>query len=239
MTAVVLAKLIAIPGFSEPFSSLSHLAGAVMFAVLTVPLLRRAHPGLPNYRGRRFSLLVFSFGAVFLLSMSGVYHLLSPEGTGRQILQRLDHAAIFVLIASSFTPIHVILFRGWGKWGVLALVWSLAITALVLKTIYFNEMPVMLGLLMYLGLGWVGLGTGIALWRKRGFRFVAPILWGGLAYSIGAVLEFAQSPVIIPGVIQWHEVFHIAVLMGLAFHWSFIFSIADAELKTQEHSFSP
>ncbi|MEQ8211163.1 MAG: hemolysin III family protein [Lacipirellulaceae bacterium] len=232
MTAAFLAKLIPIPGFSEPFSSLSHLAGAVLFAALTVPLLRRAHKGLSDYRSRRIGLLIFSFGAVFLLSMSGVYHLLSPSGAGRQVLQRLDHAAIFVLIASSFTPIHLILFRGWGKWGVLVLIWSLAITAIVLKTVYFNEMPVMLGLLMYLGLGWVGLGTGIAIWRRRGFAFVAPILWGGLAYSIGAVLEFVKSPIIIPGVIQWHEVFHIAVLMGLAFHWSFIYSIADAEPRT-------
>ncbi|QDS99511.1 PAQR family membrane homeostasis protein TrhA [Adhaeretor mobilis] len=213
------------PGFSEPFSSLSHLAGAVLFAALAVPLWKRANGNLLYRR----SLMVFSLGSVFLLSISGVYHLLTPGTAGRAVLQRLDHAAIFVLIASSFTPMHVILFRGRARWGVLALIWGLALTAIVVKTVYFSQLPQVLGLAMYLGLGWVGLGTGIALWRKRGFQFVMPILWGGLAYSIGAVLEFTNWPVLVPGVVQWHEVFHIAVLIGLAFHWSFIYSIADGK----------
>ena len=62
------------------------------------------------------------------------------------------------------------------------------------------------------------------------FDFVEPILWGGIAYSIGAVLEFVHWPVLVPGVVQWHEVFHIAVLIGLGFHWAFVYAIADGKL---------
>ena len=218
--------LIAIPGFSEPFSSLSHLLGAGVFAALTPLMLQRGRGNVT----RLISLGVFCFAAVFLLSMSGVYHLLSPDGTARAVLRRLDHAAIFVLIASSFTPVHVILFRGVACWGVLLAIWSLAIASISLKTVYFAAWPEWLGLVLYLGMGWIGLGSGLALWRRYGFVFIEPILFGGLAYSIGAVLEALSQPVLIPGVIQSHEIFHVAVILGLAFHWSFVYSIADGRL---------
>src|SRR6478672_10312211 len=97
-----------IPGFSDPFSSLTHLLGAGAFACLT-PLLILKGRGDP---WRVASLGVFAFSTVFLLAMSGTYHLLSPGTPGRAVLQRLDHAAIFVLIAGTFTPFHCILFRG-------------------------------------------------------------------------------------------------------------------------------
>ena len=57
-----------------------------------------------------------------------------------------------------------------------------------------------------------------------------PVFWGGVAYSAGAVLDALQWPILIPGVIQWHEVFHVAVLIGLSLHWSFVFAIADGRL---------
>ena len=215
-----------IPGFANPFSSLSHLLGAGVFLLLSVLLVRRGR----GDAGRVASLVVFGFGSVFLLSISGVYHLLDPNGAPRVVLRVLDHAAIFVLIACSFTPIHAILFRGVGRWGMLLLIWTIAIVSITLKSVYFNTMPAGLGLAMYLGMGWVGLGSGIALLRRFPFSMIETMLWGGLAYSIGAVLEALQWPVLIPGVVQWHEVFHLAVLVGLAFHWSFIYAIADGRL---------
>jgi channel protein (hemolysin III family) len=215
-----------IPGFADPFSSLSHLFGAGVFLALSYFLIRRG-------RGdwlRVASLVVFSGGSVLLLSISGVYHLLDRGGGARPIMQILDHAAIFVLIACTFTPVHVILFHRAGRWGVLTFVWAYAYTAIALKILYFDSMPPALGLALYLGMGWIGAYTGWSVWRRFGFHFMEPILWGGIAYSIGAVLEFMRWPVIMPGVIQWHEVFHIAVLIGLGFHWGFIYSMADGRL---------
>ncbi len=220
-------SLTAIPGFAEPFSSLSHLAGAGLFLVMSVFLVLRGR----GNTARVASLAIFSFGSVFLLSISGVYHLLDPKGDARYVLKVLDHAAIFVLIACTFTPVHMILFHRWGQWGVLTLVWGYAGAAILLKTIYFDSMPDALGLGLYLGMGWIGAYTGFSVWRRFGFHFMEPILWGGLAYSLGAVLEFMRWPVVWPGVVQWHEVFHLAVLIGLAFHWSFIYSIADGRLS--------
>ena len=214
--------MLSIPGFSDPVSSLTHLAGAVVFAILSAFLVAR---GRGDAR-RVTSLAVFAFSCVLLLSFSGVYHLLSPGTTARGVLMRLDHAAIFVLIAGSFTPVHVILLRDLWHWHLLAWIWLAALAGVVLKTVYFEVTPESLGLLMYLGLGWLGLISTVVLARRFGVRFVLPLVWGALAYTIGAVVDFQGWPVLIAGIVGPHEVFHLAVLAGISFHWAFILGIA-------------
>jgi len=214
--------MLSIPGFSDPVSSLTHLAGALVFAVLGGFLIARGRGEAP----RVISLTVFVFSCVLLLSLSGVYHLLTPETAARGVLARLDHAAIFVLIAGSFTPVHVILLRYRWQWHLLAWIWAAAIAGLTLKTVYFDTIPAWLGLLMYLALGWLGLVSTVALARRFGVRFVLPLVWGALAYTIGAVAEFLAWPVLVRGIVGPHEVFHLAVLAGIAFHWAFISRIA-------------
>jgi channel protein (hemolysin III family) len=131
-----------------------------------------------------------------------------------------------VLIAGSFTPVHVILLRQRWHGHLLAWIWGAAIAGLTLKTIYFNAVPTWLGLLMYLGLGWLGVISTVALARSFGVRFVLPLVWGALAYTFGALADFANWPTLIPGVVGPHEIFHLAVIAGVSFHWAFISSIA-------------
>jgi channel protein (hemolysin III family) len=216
-----------IPGFSEPVSSIMHLLGAGVFTVLSVSLLRRGRENV----GRVFLLGVFAFACVFLLSMSGVYHLLSPGGAGREVMRRLDHAAIFTLIAATFTPIHGILFSGWRRWLPLTFIWAAAVTGICLKTIFFNSIPYWLGLATYLLLGWFGLISAIMLWKRFGPSYVTLPLLGGLAYTVGAIIEVVNWPVLIRGVVGPHEVFHIAVLAGIGFFWSFVHAIAAGDMS--------
>jgi channel protein (hemolysin III family) len=209
---------IPIPGFSEPFSSISHLFSAVIMLVLGGIIIWRS-------RGSRRHVItysIFTFCGVFLLSMSGVFHLLEPNSTGRHVLQRLDHAGIFLLIAGTFTPIHGILFEGWWRWGMLIPIWTIAITGLTLKTIFFIDFPEWFGLTLYLGLGWLGVISAVVVKRRYGFKTILPLIYGAIAYSSGAVMEFLRTPVIISGVIGPHELFHIAVLFGLGFHFYFV-----------------
>jgi channel protein (hemolysin III family) len=214
--------MLSIPGFSDPVSSLSHLAGALVFAILGGFLIVR---GRGNAR-RVLALAVFAFSCVLLLSLSGVYHLLTPQTAARGVLLRLDHAAIFVLIAGSFTPVHAILLHERWQRYLLAGIWAAAIIGLVLKTVFFNATPQWLGLLMYLGLGWLGVISTVALARRFGVRFILPLVWGALAYTIGALVDFASWPVLVAGVIGPHELFHVGVLAGISFHWWFIHGIA-------------
>jgi channel protein (hemolysin III family) len=218
-----------IPGFSDPVSSLTHLLGAGAFACLTPFLLLKGR-GDPR---RLVSLGVFAFSVVFLLAMSGTYHLLSPGTGGRAVLRRLDHSAIFVLIAGTFTPLHTILFRGAWRWTPLVVLWVLATAGVALTAVFFGDTPEWLGLLFYLGMGWLGVVSGAELWRRYGGRFLRPLALGGLAYTVGAVLEFLRWPVVIAGVIGPHELFHVFVLLGAGLHWRFVWTFAGGTLPAR------
>lgn len=214
--------VISIPGFADPVSSISHLVAAVGFAVAAVPLLRSAR-GHPR---RMLALGIYAGSVVLLFAMSGVFHLL-PHGTGgRTVLQRLDHASIFVLIAGTFTAVHGILFRGWLRWGVITFVWVVTATAIPLKTVFFDAMPESLGMTLYLAFPWIGFISGFLLWRRRGVHYVAPLVLGGVAYTLGAVVEFQRWPNPWPGVVQAHELFHFAVIAGAVLQWRFCAMIA-------------
>jgi channel protein (hemolysin III family) len=163
---------------------------------------------------------------VLLLAVSGVYHLLANYTSGRTVFQRLDHAGIFVLIAGSFTVVHGLLFRGWLRSGVIAFVWIVTATAIPLKTMFFAEVPEWLGLTLFLAFPWLGLGSCLLLWHRRGLRYVAPLFLGGAAYTIGAVIEFVRWPNPWPGVIHAHELFHLLVIAGVWLHWRFCATIA-------------
>jgi channel protein (hemolysin III family) len=146
------ADLYHLPGFSEPFSVITHLLGAVVFLILGVRLLRRGRGNC----SRVVFLGIYAVFCVLLLSMSGVYHMMVRGGGAHRVLERLDHGAIFVLIAGTFTPTLGILFRGWLRWGQLVLIWAAAITGITLKTIFFDDLVEWLGLSFYLTLGWFG-----------------------------------------------------------------------------------
>jgi len=216
-----------LPGFEEPVNSWTHLAAAFAFFSLTLYLLR------PSGIGRKhiLSILVFGFTCVFLFSMSGVYHLLETGGTARYVLRILDHAGIYMLIAGSFTAIHGVLFQGFMRWGVISLVWILAVNGITLGTIFFDDIPDFLNLIFFLGFGWLGVFTGVMLWKQKGFAFIRYFLLGGLAYTVGAILEFYQAPVIINGVIGGHELFHVCVILGTTFHWVFVIQSIKKEKK--------
>lgn len=213
-------------GFSDPVSSMTHLLGALVFLIIGIVSLVRYHQ---NWR-HSLALGLFVFAVIFALSMSGVYHLLTPDTTGRTVLQRLDHAAIFFLIAASFTPIHALLFRGFNAWGILALIWTVSITGITLKTIFFNDMPEWMGLLFYLGLGWLGIYTAMLLIKHFGFNYAKFLFFSALAYTLGAILDFTKFPVLINHVLGAHEIFHLCVLAGISFHWLFLFKRVHPQL---------
>lgn len=207
-----------LPGFYEPFNAISHLVAAAIFAVLGVKLVRfgRGDPA------RVLFLVVYSLSTVFLLSMSAVFHMTVRGGTASRVMERLDHGAIFILIAGTFTAVHGILFRGAARWIPLALVWCVAATCVTLKTVFFESLPEWVGLSFYLGMGWGVALTAIPIFHRHGVAYLAPLFAGGAAYSIGAVMEAMGWFVVIPGVVQAHEIWHLAVLAGALLHWRFV-----------------
>lgn len=215
-------------GFNEPVSSLTHFGGAIACALGAGPLVRKAlrTPGGAG-RWRIAGLLTFVLSAVFLLVSSGFFHKGVDDGLTRRVFQRLDHDGIYLLIAGTFTPVHIILFRRVWRWGVLAFIWAVAITGVALTSVFMGDMPHWLSMTLYLGMGWCGLGSFISLGVRHGVRSIIPLVLGGVAYSVGALADWSLDDAV-PRWLGGHEVFHVCVLLGLALHWRYIWTIADA-----------
>jgi channel protein (hemolysin III family) len=217
---------LAAAGINDPVSSLTHLVGAIAFAWLGVSLVREAEgDGV-----RRVAVVVFAFSCALMLLVSGLYHMSAQGGVARYVMQRVDHAAVFILIAATFTPLHAILLRGRGRWGVLAGVWALALAGLALKSMYFNSMPEWVSLALYLAFGWLGIASVVTIGQRLGAAFVRPLLFGAVAYTAGAFADFAHWPAPISPMIGSHELFHVAVLAGIGFHWNFVREFASGKV---------
>ena len=121
----------------ELFSAWTHLISAVIAGIVGLVWILR----IKARKRVKTGLIVMVLGTVLMFSMSGFYHLMPEGGTARLVLQYLDHAAIFVMIAATFTPIHLILFKGWFRWAPLSGVWGFAGLAILLKCLFFDGIP--------------------------------------------------------------------------------------------------
>ncbi|MCC7387811.1 MAG: hemolysin III family protein [Phycisphaerales bacterium] len=206
---------------TDPVSTITHATGAIVFALLSIDLLRRGR----GHPGRLAALAIFAGSSVLLLAASTAFHAAPAGSTTRSVLQRVDHAAIFILIAGTFTAIHAIRFRGLMRWGLIALIWTLAAAGIAIKTVFFTLVPEWLGVSLYLAMGWMGLAAMIGTWRTWGPRAALLMLAAGLAYTAGALVEMTNWPTLTPA---WgpHEVFHLFVLLGLSLFWLDIRAIA-------------
>lgn len=205
-------------GFEEPFNSWSHLLGALAVGILLISLFKKGGTG----RKHPVPIVIFAFSCIFLLSMSGVYHQLPRETTARYVLRILDHAGIFLLIAGTLIAVHEVLFLGLMKWGVIILASMIATLGITFGTIYFDELPSYMTHSIFLAFGWLGMVSVIGIWKLKKTISIKYLLYGGLAYSFGAIIDWIQYPVLIPDYFGPHELFHIAVLIGVTYHWYFL-----------------
>lgn len=217
----VLAPVYSLPGFAEPVGSLSHLVGAAVFAALGLVLIVRAD-GLAN----RLALAVFAVSSVTLLSISAVCHMLAEGSGGRAVLNVLDGAAIFVLIAGSHTGVHGLFFRGRALWWPIGLMWGLTAAAIALRGAAPGAVPGAAMTAAYLLAGWGAGLTGVVLWRRLGIRRVMLPLLGGIVYSAGGILLALRQPTLIDRVVGPPEVWHFATLVALSLFWLFLFQNA-------------
>ena len=214
-------KLVHFIGLNDPISSISHLIAAVA-ALMGAFFLHKKGRGDTL---RSSSLMIFSASLLFLFSMSGIYHGL-PPGPWRMVFRRLDYAGIWIVIAGSATPVHVLLFKGHWRWGLISLFWGVALTSLVLIDYYFNQLPYWAIISAYIGVSSLGTITFSKITARYGWKETALLFLGGVAYSSGAIIDYIQGPVILTGVLGPHELFHFLVIIGAVLHWSFIYNWA-------------
>ncbi len=190
-------------------NSLTHGAGiALSIAGLVILILRAVQRGTGWHLA---GFLVFGIALIVLYLASTLYHSMANK-PWKAALQRLDHSAIFILIAGTYTPFLLTVLRGWLGWALLGLVWGLAMVMLVLKLTLkrkFAKPPVWLYLLM----GWMGAIVFWQGWNSIGMSSIVLLALGGLAYSLGIIFyKWRTLP-------YSHAVWHLFVLAGSTCHY--------------------
>lgn len=201
----------------EPFNALSHLVAAVLVLAGTSALIFASWP----HPAAWVSFLVFGAGAIFLYISSAVYHW-TPQVIPS--LQKLDHTAIYVMIAGCYTPLCVLLLTGGVGWWVLAAQWGLAITGVVL-TLTMEKPPTWVRLVLYLVMGWMALPFASQVVAKSGWETMAWMIAGGLFYTVGVIFYASKRPRLWPGVFSSHELWHCFVMAGTACHFMLMVAI--------------
>ncbi len=203
--------------FKEPFNSLSHLAGALLSLVGLIVLLTQSW----GRTSRMVAFAIYGMSLVVLYSASAIYHGLHTTERGEDWLRRLDHTAIFFLIAGSYTPICLLGLRPTWGWTLFAVVWAIAVVGTMLK-LFVDHLPGWLSASIYLAMGWlavVATGPLLDTFPVSGLMW---LLGGGVLYTIGAVIFALERPDPYPQVFGHHEIFHMFVLGGSALHFVFM-----------------
>ena len=198
----------------EPVNSLTHWGGALLALIGLIALLI-VGGGTP---ARIISLLVYGLSLIFLFSASATYHMVRVKEKALEIFRKIDHAAIYFLIAGTYTPFCVNAFSGFWKWGLLSIIWSLALTGIIVKVFYIRA-PRWLNAGIYLVMGWLCLAAIGQMLAVLPVWVISWLIAGGIIYTLGAVVYITKIFNFFPGVFGFHEVWHIFVMLAAAAHF--------------------
>ena len=166
------------------------------------------------------SAAVFGASLMLLYGTSATYHQVPWPEAWRHIPKRLDHAAIFLLIAGTYTPFCLNVSLAWGI-PLLSVVWSLA-GAGALMSLAWPYAPRWLNFALYAGLGWVGVAGVSEVVAQYATSPIALLLAGGMMYMVGGAIYAARRPDPWPSIFGFHEVFHSFVVVGSILHFAAI-----------------
>lgn len=196
----------------ERFNMISHIVGGALGVAATVACVIVA-----VMKGNVYGVVsgaIFGASMIALYTISSVYHGLRG-GTGKKVMQILDHCTIYFLIAGTYTPFCLCTIRGHDPalgWGTFGFVWALAAVGIVLNAIDLKRFKAV-SMVLYLGMGWCIILTGRLIVSLLGGTGFALLLWGGVAYTVGAVfygLGHKKRYI--------HSVFHLFCLVGSGLH---------------------
>jgi hemolysin III len=193
----------------EIANSVSHGVG-VLLSVVAIPILV-ASAALRHDPWQVVAGAIFGAMALLLYLASTLYHAL-PGTRAKDIFERLDHAAIYLLIAGTYTPFALGALRGpWG-WALLAVIWGLALVGVTLKSLFGPRFPIV-STAVYLLMGWLVVVAYRPLLESVAPAGIALLLAGGLCYSLGVAFYAWKR------LRYGHLVWHLFVLGGTVCHF--------------------
>lgn len=204
----------------EPMSALTHVI-ALVLAVIGLIVLVVETLNVPD---RLVSVAVYGVALVAMFAASTALHATHGDGKTLAWLARLDHAAIYLLIAGSYTPICYNLLDGFWQWGMLTIVWGIALVGIALKlSVFDGGQSNWLSTASYLVMGWLAVLAFPHLVTTLPWQATLLIVLGGLAYSagvyffvVGQKLELKPIPKPFFG---YHEWWHLFVMVGSLVHF--------------------
>lgn len=166
----------------------------------------------------RLTAAIYGAGLNLLFAASATYHRWPADSRWKPVLRRIDHSAIFVFIAASYTPVGLLVLDGTTRTVVLVSVWAGAIAGVILSLTWISA-PRWLQAACYLAVGWVAVLAVPQLAERAGIAPLALLAAGGGLYTIGAMVYATQRPNLWPRTYGFHEVFHTLVIAAALVHF--------------------
>jgi hemolysin III len=170
------------------------------------------------------SVLVYTFGILFLFGISALYHRITWQPKERAFMRKLDHSAIYIMIAATSTPIGLLSLVEPSSSKFVISIWLVAFFG-VIQSIFFVNLPKYISAILYVIAGYMVAPYFSELSNNIGAQNIILLISGGVAYTIGAICYALKRPILNPKIFGYHEVFHVLVSLGAIFHFILIYSI--------------
>lgn len=205
---------------NELVSSLTHLVGA-LFSVAGLVLLL-AFSSFYGSTPKTVGFAIFGAGLILLYSASALYHFISREHQAKAVFKKIDYAMIYVLIASTYTPLMLAIpERGWG-WALFGVAWGLAALGMWVK--FFVKIGQdWFSPTLFIIMGWVAALAIPVLLQSFDWSALAWLIAGGVLYTVGVGFFALEKKFPRKGPLGMHEIFHLFVLAGSFAHFWFMF----------------
>ncbi len=164
---------------------------------------------------------VFGAAVAVMFGASALHHRVTWQARGYRWSRRIDHAGVYLAIAGTYTPFGLLVLHGAWRIAVLAVVWAGASAAIILKFLWV-EAPKWLAAAIAIALGWVAVVVFPQLIDGIGWGGTTLVAAGGLLYTLGGLAYALRRPNPLPGVLGYHEVFHLLVVAAVALQYSVV-----------------
>ncbi|PKM93826.1 MAG: hemolysin [Firmicutes bacterium HGW-Firmicutes-1] len=200
----------------DPMSAFTHFIGVILSIIAVFSLVSKSYIVGSTIHVAAFA--IFGSSLILLYLASTLYHIIDrPKGLSN-ILHRIDHMMIFVLIAGTYTPICLIPLKGTIGLTLLCIIWSTAIAGILFKLFWMNA-PRWINTGIYIGMGWMIVIAIFPLAKTLPGTAISWLFAGGIAYTLGAIIYGTKWPKINSKWFGFHEIFHLFVLLGSYCHF--------------------
>ncbi len=204
----------------DPISGLTHLGAAILAFFGLIVLLIIAW----GETAKVTSMLIYGISLILMFAASATYHMTISSPKVIEILRKVDHSAIYLLIAGTYTPYCINAFSGFWKWGLLIIIWTLALVGVGIK-VFIIRAPRWVNAGVYLLMGWLVIGAIGEMLNTLSPFTITWLIVGGVIYTLGAIIYITKKLDFRPGIFGFHEVWHIFVILAAAAHYISVLSI--------------